>query len=449
MMWLWTMLALPLVLSLAWAQPLDFHSALELSQQSPGVLLAQGQRDLAQKQLEVAQGILSGSLSAGYTKTWGESTTTISGVGQITSLDDAGFDAFNLNATLNVVPFGPNADAIQKARWSLEQAERNLRDAKAEAILKTVQAYLNFLRAQQSLELQALSVEVAAQKLEAANVRQESGSATQQQVLQAEIALAQAQHSLNDANRVLIQSSAALSNQLGVFVDSVDIGIPEPTMPKADLNLENRSDVMDARVAVLEAELNAESTKRQYLPSASLDVTYSSNDEENRFSFGVGYDTQSYQPKLGLSYDPSFSQGQGSSSFLSVTLGATIPIESSIFSALEAARLSIEQSKMQAQRTEELARLEIENAARQLEVAKAAVVLSEQLLVQSQQILDTARERFELGVITKLDVLEAENAFQEANLNLGKAKDQYLLSLLQYAQSLAIDLMEVFEYAHQ
>ena len=154
-----------------------------------------------------------------------------------------------------------------------------------------------------------------------------------------------------------------------------------------DLAIQNRSDVIKAKIAIQEAELTAESTKRQYLPSGSLDLTYASSNSDSRFSLSASYDTQSYQPNLGLSYDPSAQTQVDSSSSFSLTLGAKIPIETSLFPALEAARLSIEQSQMQAQRVEDLARLEIENALRQLEAAKANLELSQQLLSQSQQIL--------------------------------------------------------------
>ncbi len=432
--------------SWGWAQTLEFMQVLELSQQNPSVVLAQGQVDLAQKQLEIAQGLVSGQLSAGYTQTWGEATTTLGEVETTTSLDDGSFDAINLSATFNVIPFGPNADNIQKAKWSFEEAQRNLRDVQSDAVVITVDSYLKVLRAQETVGLQTFAVTLASQQLEAARVRRTAGAITEQQVLQAEIALSQAQNNLGESERFLVQNLATLSNQLGVKLDGVDAHIPEGILPAYDLDLaiQNRSDVIKAKTAIQEAELTAESTKRQYLPSGSLDLTYASSNEDSRFSLSAGYDTQSYQPNLGLSYDPSTQTQVDSSSSFSLTLGAKIPIETSIFPALEAARLSIEQSQMQASRVEELARLEVENTLRQLEAAKANLDLSLQLLSQSQQTYETIKERLELGVVTNLDALESEKALLEAQLNLDKAKDSYLLSLLQVAQSLAINLTEVF-----
>jgi outer membrane protein len=431
-------------------QPLSFSQALELSQGSPSVVLAQGQRDLAQKQLEVARGVLSGEFTAGYTQTWGEAKSTLpTGEAQTTSLDDGSFDAFSLSATLNVVPFGPNADTIQKALWSLEQAELSLRDAGATALINTAQSYLTALRAAQEMELEQFSVEVATQQLEANRVRREAGGATDQQVLQAEIALSQAQNELSTAQRSNVQALASLSNGLGVAVEGVSGEAPDATLPET-LDIEKqileRTDVKQALIAVQEAELNAASTTRQYLPSGSLTMSLSATDNEQRLSASAGYDTKTFQPKASLSFDPSFDQGvEGSSSnSFSINLGATVPIETSLTPALEAAKLSIEQSQNQAQQTQELARLEITNTQRQLDAAQAGLELSQQLVEQSQETFDTTKERFDLGLIIELDVLTADEALSESQLNLAKAQDSYLLALLQYLNSLAVDPLEVF-----
>lgn len=432
----------------AWSQTIGFFEALELSLQSPTVILAQAQLDLAQKQLEISRGVLSGQLSASYTQTWGESTVTVGGTSTTVSLDEGGFDAVTLSASLNVVPLGPNADTIQKAIWAVEEAQRNLADARADARVTAVQAYLNVLRAQESLELQSFALDLAQKQLEAARVRQLAGSVSEQQVLQADIALLQAQNNLAEAQRSLAQTLAVLSNHLAQNITGVLDQHPEGVWPTVDIEwaLRHRSDVLKASVTILEAERNAASTRRQYLPSGSLNMSYAVNDESQRFSISAGYDTQSFQPNVALSYDPSFSQGSSSSaSSFSVTLGAKIPLETAIFPALEAARLSIEQSQLQASRIEALARLDIANAQRQLEALSATLALSQKILEQSFQSYTTAQARLELGVVTELDVLEAEKGLREAQLNWHKAQDAYLLGLLQYAQSLAVDPMEVFE----
>lgn len=443
------------ILSVSWlglalaqgSQPLTFSQALELSQQSPSVVLAQGQRDLAQKQLDVARGTFSGQFTAGYTQVWSE--TRITGVEETTNSSDGSLQPFELSGTFNVVPLGPSADNVQKAVWSLEQAELNLRDAQATAVINTVQSYLTALRAGQEVELKTFSVEVATLQLEANRVRRESGAATDQQVLQAEIALSQAQNDLATAQRSSVQALASLSNQLGVAVEAVESEVPSVTEPQAfdvEKQILERADVRQALTAVQEAELNAASTTRQYLPSGSLSMTLAATEDKRQFSASAGYDTKTFQPNASLTYDPSVERGtEGTSSTsFSIGIGATVPIESSLSPALEAAQLSIAQSQQQAEQTQELARLEVTNAQRQLDAARSGLELSQQLVEQSQVTYDNTKERFDLGLIIQLDVLTAEEALRESQLNLNRAQDTYLNALLQYLNSLAVNPMEVF-----
>jgi outer membrane protein TolC len=457
---LFSLLSLPVIFSLLTGfsfrvsaqdtQTLSFPEALELSQQSPSVVLAQGQRDLAQKQLDVSRGVFSGQFTAGYTQTFGEARSTLpTGEEQTTSLDDGSFDSFALSGTFNVVPYGPNADTIQKALWNLEQAELSLRDTQATAVINTAQSYLTALRAGQEVELEQFSANVAAQQLEANRVRQQAGATTDQQVLQAEIALSQAQNDLSTAQRSNVQALASLSNQLGVAVNSVSGEAPIVALPESldvEQQILERTDVKRALMAVQEAELNAASTTRQYLPSGSLTMTLAAIDDQKQFAASAGYDTKSFQPNASLSYDPSSERGtEGSSSnSFSINLGATVPLESALEPALQAARLSTEQSQMQAQQTQELARLEITNSQRQLDAAQAGLEFSQQLVEQSQVTYDTTKERFDLGLIIELDVLTAEEALRESQLNLANAQDSYLVALLQYLSTLAVNPMEVF-----
>ena len=195
-----------------------------------------------------------------------------------------------------------------------------------------------------------------------------------------------------------------------------------------------------------EAELNAASTTREYLPSGSLKLTFAASDETKQFAASAGYDTRSFQPSASLTYDPSFDGGRDgtTSNSFSVNLGVTVPLESSLTPALEVAQLSTEQSRQQAEQTQELARLEINNAQRQLDAARSAVDLSQQLVEQSQVTYDNTRERFDLGLIIQLDVLTAEEALRESQLSLARAQDAYLNALLHYLNSLAVNPMEVF-----
>ncbi len=435
---------------MAFAQeaPLSFEDALSQALKSPNVILAQSQLELAKRQLAVASSLISAEISAGYSASWGELNAP--SLSEPQSLDDSGFDPLTLNATLNVIPFGPNYERIQRARYGLTQAQKTLEDERTNAVIDVTQRYLTALRARQEEDVEALNVELALLELEAVSARLEVGAANEAQVLQAEIALSQAENDLATARRESVQVLASLSLALGMPLSAVAGEPPTSKTPElsTELALDRRSDVINARLAVAEAELNAASTLRENLPSGSFNIDYVSSSDTQSFSLGAGFDTRSFQPSLSsgldFDYENPGAPPEASSQSLSLRLGLRIPLDVALSDALAAARLSVEQSQQREAQTLELAKLDIDNQQSSLQAAEAGLALAQKLLTQSEQAAKDAEQRFELGLTTVLDLKRAELSAAEAALNYDRSRDIVLLARLQLAKALAMNPFEVF-----
>ena len=423
---------------------LNFQEAMNLALQNPTVTLAKSQLELAEKQLAVASGVISAELSADYSSTWGDSTNEITG--DVTSLDNRGIDDITLQATFNVVPYGPTADTITKARWSVQRAQYELYDTQLEQLVNVASLYLTALRDTQEAQVLQNDVRVAEAKLEAVRAQEDVGAANDAQLLSAEIVLSQAQSDYGIAEQERVQSLAQLSQALGVNVTQVEGEPGEVNMPEItdyEQLLLNRSDVINAQLAVEEAKLNRDSTLRDYLPSGSVALSLNSTSTDQSFSLSTGFNTNTYQPSVSASFNPGY-ESNSSSKSVSVSLGVSIPLETATPAAIRAARVTIEQSELQAEQTLELARLELAGRLNDVQAAQATVALSEKLVEQSKQQFDIAKERFELGVISVLDVNQAEQDYLEAQLQHAQATDSYVLALMQLNATLAMNPMEVF-----
>ena len=441
----------------AQGEPLSFAQALTLAQQSPGVTLAASQLELAQRQLDVASGVVSADLSAGYTRTWGEATDAS---GTARSLEGGGFDAATLKMTLNVVPLGPLADSVQRARWNVQKAAANLRDARNNASFNAAEQYLTALRLAQQLALDEATVALAQSRLDAAQTRLAAGAATDSGVLAAQIALGQAQSDLADTQRQQLDTLAKLAQTLGVAVVSV-AGEP-PALQHADLAttdataletlLSQRSDVLAANLAVASAQLDKASTLRDYLPSGTLSTAFNARDGVQQLSAGASFDTRSFQPSISASYDPNLNRNAssattptgGSSSSFSLSVGLDIPLNSAVGPALAVADLAIAQSEQQARQTLQLARLEVDSARRAFAAVTAQVDMAKQLVAQAEQVARTTQDRYDLGLTGILDVQQAQVNLSSARLSADRASDARTVAALQLAQSLALDPTEVF-----
>jgi outer membrane protein len=447
---------LALTLSAAWAQgsPLTFQATLQRALSSPSVSIAQSQLDLAQEQLQVASSPLSAQFSTGYTKTW--RSLTADNLPQPRSLNSSDVAPLKLSASLNVIPYGPSHDQLVQAQWGVVKARAALRDAKATALLAVAQQYLSALRAAQTVTIKQQALSYAHAALTAVKLQVQLGGASDAQLLAAQLAVTQAENDLAAAKRAQAAALASLSLTLGVSVSAVAGEPPEshdPAIP-ADLTsvLAERSDVLGAELAVLNARQNADSVLFKNLTSGSLSVSYKTGDRQHSFGLGASFDTRSFEPGVSLSYDPDsgvFSnldtslQHPSGQSF-SVSLGLKIPLNTALPAALEAARLSVKAAQQQLAQARASAKLSLESAQQQLAAAREALTLSRQILKQSQQALATARKRLKLGLISKLEVNGAQQDAAQARLSYAQAKDKLLLARMQLAQALAHSPLEVF-----
>ena len=475
-LWLLAVVHLPLLVGAQSAgDPLTFEEALALALESPTVALAETNLDFARRQLEVVASPLSAQLSGGYTRTRGalESPT----FPEAEDLSTSGLDPLALTTTLNVVPFGPRYDSAQRARWGVLRAENALRDARTDALLDASARYLSALRAAQTVALRRSEVEQAATTLEATRERLGAGASTDFEVAQAGVALSQARSDLAEAERSEVQALSSLSLTLGVSVSAVapsesavdgaegpeaqvqdeiaqPAGETSPLAdPSADLTdfLLNRSDVREARLNVLEQELTARATLRDNLPGGSLSLGYTRNVNTRALQVGAAYSTvgpNGYQPALSFSYDPNaqslLDELEARSSSVSVSLDVSIPLDLRLSAALRAARLNVEASRMQAERVLELARLEAMGAQNNLAAARASLEVAGELLEQSRAALEAAQRRFELGLISPLELSQARIDAAEAALTYARAEDALFTARLDLARALALDPMEVF-----
>lgn len=334
---------------------LSFGQAVTLAADSPAVQLAAGQLTLAQHQFVEASALVSGSLSAGYTR----NSRSESAGGD--SLDGGGIEPVTATATFNVVPYGESADSVTRARWGVQVAEATLAATDAATVIDVVTQYLDALRYSQEEAALIAAAEVARTALAATQTRLEAGAANTADLLAAEIALSQAQNDLAEIALEQDQALASLSQTLGVGVASVEGEPPDVTLPElgdTDARLETRSDVLSARLEVLSAELGRSAALRSVLPTGSAGVGY----REGSVALGAGFGTDTFQPSLEASYDPDGSLDDPTGATLSAQLSVTIPLNSGSGASLAAAEAAEANARLGLEQTHAQAELELQAA---------------------------------------------------------------------------------------
>jgi outer membrane protein TolC len=430
-----------LMLGTGAAQTLSYQETLDALVSSPRLRLAQGQVELAERQLAVSGSVLRTSISGGLSRTWG--TRSGPDGAEDVSLTETTIAPLSVVAALNVIPYGPRFEATLRASWQLDRARLSLRDEWFGLIIELTESFQNAVASQLTAEVRRSALVLAELQLAATQARFDAGAATASDLQTATLARQQAEQELLDAERQAVQTLASLSLLLGQRVEGVRGAV------LSDGRLMNRSDVIGSQLQLEDAELTRSSTLRENLPSGRLQAQLQRTTEDNSIALGASYGiggTESYQPNLSLSFNPDPSNvipGTRSQSF-TVGVEFTIPLDTALPDALEAARLSLAQAELQLEQTLALARLELENRQLQLEGARANLELAEQVLAQRQASLSVSQERFALGVISQLEVAQTELSVREAELTVMQAANGMRLAAMQLARSLAINPLEVF-----
>ncbi len=415
-------------------------------QNTPQVTLAELALEQAQKQLAVNSSLFQGEASLGYSQTWGE--LNAASLAEPQSLDDGDWQPISVSGRLNVIPAGPFAETVQRAQWDVERAERNLKDERYAAFIDLTERFQSALAAKQSAEVERLALEIAELELQRISMLLASGSANESQKRQVELAVLQALESARLAEASFQQSLMALSISLGETVTDVSGTLPVSKRPANEAALSQRSDVVNARVSVQDAELNIPAALRQALPTASLSLNYGLSPEDGRFDVGARIDSSALQPNLSLSYDldatnPSPLEGASSSSF-SLSLSASIPLDFSVADALAAVQLNVQQAELRAEQSLELAKLDLATKEAQATSSEVQLALAEQSWLVRQDAFVTAQIRLDAGLITNLDLKQAELDLARAELSVFRAQNSARLAHMSLAVAYAVNPLEVF-----
>jgi outer membrane protein TolC len=421
---------------------IDFQDALALARKGPDVSLARLGVFQAEAARNATFSAASATLQGGYAQRW------IDAVGYAPTR--GGLAPFSLNATFNVVPYGPAHDARATADRSLETAQMALQDAVGQATLTAAQAYLEALRASQRLGLDASAVEQAQATLKHVQSLRAAGDATDDDVATAQVDLAQAS-TTRASDRLALQSAlASLSYVLGRPVSAVNGEPPASKDPQDDDGdaVSGRSDVRQASLAVDASRQDYAAAVRQVLPAAEASASVQGGDGSNTWNAAIGFNTNAFQPSLQAGFTPGGSTLNGGTALngtsFAITLSLSVPLDTGLGPALESARLSLTAAQQKLARTRQQATLAIASARRTLQSAQLDVGLSVTQRDLAAAQAAQAAQRFDLGLVAGPTLDQANLAADQARLAWLTAQDAVLLDRMALAQALGLDPMEVF-----
>lgn len=334
-------------------------------------------------------------------------------------------DNYNFNLTLQmaVFDFGRTHVGLQMAKNGEELAENNLILTKQELAFATIQVYYQIHFLQEAIKVQDRQIEALNLNLSQTKKSQENGEATHYEILTTEVKVSSAFDRKDDLQTALknaIIQLKQLTGQDNIAVLDMDnnwLAIENPSALSTNVDVTQRAEFKLSELQSENATLQEMLAKRNFNPFLSANVQ-------------GGY-KNAIQPvinELTLNY------------VASVQL--TIPIFTGFKNkaALAEAQALNAAAEFNLENTSNLLEAEVNQSVGNLNNAYQKIERSQLQVSQAQKAAELARLKYKNGVITNLDLLDAEIALSESEINQLNTIFNYTINTYQLKKALGIAL---------
>ncbi len=307
--------------------------------------------------------------------------------------------------------------AIQSAKRAVDAARADLVSQEQQLLFDAVSAYMNMVHDTQVAKLQKNNEQVLQRQLDAARDRFRVGEITRTDVSQAESRLAGATAERIQADGTLASTKANYLRVIGQepgMVTQPEKSPPLPTvLDDAIAQAENANpDVIAANYAYEQADKDVDTNLAKLLPEISL----------------VGSATRGYGQNT-VQRDRTDS--------LTIGLRATVPLYQggAEYAATRAAKQTRSQRQLELQETRRRAHESAIQAWQQYTAAVAAIESRRAAVKANALALDGTQQEAKVGTRTTLDVLNAEQEYLTAQVNLVGAEHDAVVAAYQLLAS--------------
>jgi outer membrane protein len=303
--------------------------------------------------------------------------------------------------------------AIGQAKYGLKSADLGVAETRQQLKLDATTAYFNLLQTRNLLQVRQESVDNLAAHLKNVQAQYDVGTVAKSDVLRSEVELADAQQNLIIAQNNYDLAMANLNNVVGLPLDT-DIKLKEELkyeQSKLTLNdgvkfaMQYRPDILQAEYSLQGAKEGVKVARSGFLPAVSL--VGSNNWTDDRFPGSKNSNWSVY-----------------------VTASLTLFDTNLTLSKVKEAESSVVKADQQYRQTKDNVSLEVRQSYLSMKEAEKRIDTSKVAVAKAEEDFSIAQVRYNAGVGTNLDVIDAQ-------LALAQAKTNYIQALYDYNTSKA------------
>lgn len=317
---------------------------------------------------------------------------------------------FNNTVTLSLPLYtgGRVEGQVGQAKIGLKVADIGLDKTKQQLKLDATNAYFSVLQTRNLVQVAQESVDNLAAHLKNVQAQFDVGTVAKSDVLRSEVELANAQQNLTKAQNNYDVAVATLNNVIGL-PHGTEIKLKEDlkyTQQGVALDdgigyaMKNRPDVLQADAAVASAKEGVKVARSGFLPTLSL--TGSNNWNDDRFP-----------------------GAKNSNWLVGLTTSLTVFDTNLTHSKVKEAESSVVKADETARQTRDSVALEVRQSYLGMKEAEKRIDTSKVAVAKAEEDFAIAQVRYNAGVGTNLDVIDAQ-------LALANAKTNYIQALYDY-----------------
>ena len=418
----------------------EFAPLLELLRRSPDWRAADLKFRSAQLTLDSARtraGLsLTGGADASLTRfpwesgTWSTSTT------------------LTVTAGLSVLPWSAALEGVRSAQRALDSAAVELRATRAALTLQAAQAYEAARSAAAGLSLADAQLDIATRQLEIAQAQRTQGLLPAEAVLGRQAALETARAAQGRATRAAAQAGRALTRLLGQPVtlpaQAADFAPPPQVTVTADLTTliaraqQRRPEVARARAGLGDAQAGLGAAQLDArLPDLTASVRAGQlADAQGNPGRTVSGNLNVKAGTLGAQVSLPLRDTSAAPNGFALSLSASLPLlGSGRGAAVTQAELGAAQAQLALDSALQSVELDVRSRFDTWTDEQAALNAARLNDEQARAALGSARARLEAGLITALDLQQAELTARQSALNLTAQQNAAALAALALAQA--------------
>ena len=316
-------------------------------------------------------------------------------------------------ASLPIYTGGQLENNVKSAKLGVEISSLTLENEKQSIELQTIQDYYSILNYQNIKKVDASAVEQYNEHLRVANAKYSAGVVPKSDVLEAEVNLANAQQSLvsgdNNLQVAITNFNKLIGQDLMTDVEPSDDYLTDTDFSKTiqecmDEAVQNRPDGIAAKKTVEQAQAAIAEAKAGYLPQVSAVASKT------------------------IAGDNMLNNDQSDKSLVGLQASWDIFDSNVTHSKVAQAQASLAAAQQQQADTDDQIRLDVRQAYLSMEAARKNINTTKTAVAQAAENNRIAEVRYQAGVGTNSDRLDAISYYITAQMNYNQALYDYTTS---------------------